>query len=113
MQVYNNGVLAIDTTGHVSVAINPEGLPSFESVVPCPMQSIDKREKAVAAAKDTIYMQGYLVTAEKLIRNEAFDKRGEKTTTQISFRICKTDGEAEYVIGKVKTIVDTIMGRTG
>lgn len=109
MQSYNNGVLTIDTAGAISVAINPEGLPSFESVVPCPMQPIDKRDRELADAKDAIYMQGYYITAEKLIRNEAFDKRGEKTTTQISFRICKNDNEAEYVIGKVKAIVETAM----
>jgi len=103
---YENGMLIIETTGHVSVGINAEGLPAFESVVPCPMKPIDKREQEVQEAKDTIYMSGYFITAEKLIRNEAFDKPGEKTTTQISFRTCKNEEEAKYVMGKVKHIVE-------
>jgi len=103
---YQNGVLEIDTDGNVSVAMNPAGLPSFESVVPSPMQPLDKRERVVSDARDSIHMQGYFITAEKLIRNMAFDKRGEQSTTQISFRICKNEDEAAYVIGKVKAIVE-------
>lgn len=105
-RIYEDGVLTIDTTGHVSVAISADGLPSFEALVPCPMMPIGIREFEVAGAKDAIYMQGYFITADKLIRNKAFDKGGEKTTTQLSARVCKNEEEAKFVIGKVKAIIE-------
>lgn len=103
---YENGMLIIEPTGHVSVGITEDGRPSFESVVPCPWGTPEKIERALDKAKESIYMQGYFITSTKLIRNEAFDKRGEKTTTQISFRTCKTEDEAKFVIGKVESIIE-------
>ena len=109
MSRYESGVLIIEPTGEASVAISPDGLPSFEALVPCPWSTPLTREPEVTEAIESVYMQGYYLVGTRLIHNEAFDKRGEKTTTQLSFRICKTNDEAEYVLAKVKAIVEANM----
>lgn len=106
---YENGVLIIEPTGEASVTISPDGLPSFEALVPCPWSTPLTREPEVTEAIESVYMQGYYLVGTKLIHNEAFDKPHEKTTTQLSCRVCKTKDEAEYVLAKVKAIVEADM----
>ena len=109
MSRYESGVLIIEPTGEASVAISPDGLPSFEALVPCPWSTPLTREPEVTEAIESVYMRGYYLVGTKLIHNEAFDKPGEKTTTQLSCRCCKTKDEAEFVLGKVKVIVEANM----
>jgi len=109
MSNYENGALIIEPTGEASVRISPDGLPAFKALVPCPWSTPLIREPEVTKAVESVYMQGYYVTGQKLIHNEAFDKCSEKTTTQLSFRVCKTKDEAEFVLGKVKAIVEASM----
>jgi len=103
---YENGMLLIEPTGEAVIKINKDGLPEFEALVPCPFTSPENRDKEVREAINSVYMQGYFLTGQKLIRNIAFDKRREKTTTQVSFRACKNKDEATFVLGQVKRIVE-------
>lgn len=105
-------MLVIEASGEAAIGISADGLPAMESVVPCPWGSPEQIEQAVKEATESIHIGGYFITGSKLIRNQAFDKRGEKTTTQISFRACKNEKEAEYVLSKVKTIIEAKMGLT-
>ena len=102
-------MMVIEATGEATICICADGLPAMESVVPCPWCSPERMERVVTEAIASIHMQGYFITGTKLIRNAAFDKRGQKTTTQISFRACKTEEEAKYVLSKVKSIIEVNM----
>lgn len=92
--------------GCATIAINPEGLPASECVVPAPLVSESERALEVQEQIDALYMRGYFITSQKRVRNPAFDESSQQTTTKISFRICKTQDEAEFVLGKIKEMVE-------
>lgn len=91
--------------GSVQVAVNPEGLPSCEGLVPAPFMDEAQRQALIQQAIDHLYIHGWFVTGHRRIRNEAFDARNEYTTTQIDFRACKSDDEARYVMEQIGRIL--------
>jgi hypothetical protein len=41
-------------------------------------------------------------------KNPVFDKRGEKTTAQIKYRICKNKDEATILVERIKAIINKL-----
>jgi len=112
-KIYERENLEILANGEVVIYISEDGLPSAEALVPAPMMSEIEREKVINKAIDSAYMGGWFVKAQKRIRNDAFDRGKEKTTTQLSLRTCRTKDEAEMVIGKVRSILLGQLERSG
>lgn len=83
-------------SGELEVLTDPKG-PVFTAVVPAPFTTDAERQERVEAARREIVLDGYLITRERLIRNDAFDKRGEKTTTEFVFRPARDLDEARQV----------------
>lgn len=83
-------------SGELEVLIDAEG-PEFTAVVPAPLVAEAERQERVDAARREIILDGYLITRERLIHNKAFDKRGEKTTTEFAFRPARDLEEARRV----------------
>jgi len=103
---FANGNLRINDDGTGDVIVDPDGLPAMECIVPCPFGSIEDREEEARRNIEIIHCQGYVVTGQTMMRNEAFDRKGAKTTTRINYRACKTIEEAGFVLGQVKKMID-------
>jgi hypothetical protein len=80
----------------LEVLTDPKG-PVYTAVVPAPFITEEARAERVEAARREIVLDGYLITREKLVHNNAFDKRGEKTTTEFVFRPARDLDEARRV----------------
>jgi hypothetical protein len=91
--------------GRVDVCYSPDGLPSFEAVCPAPFVSETERQRKVDAARRGIVLDGAVITSERRIRNDAFDKRGEKTTTKFCARICKNEDEARAAVDRIERLL--------
>jgi hypothetical protein len=96
--------LSVEDGGTLVVAIVAEGLPEFTGEVPAPMCSEIERAERVENARRGIWLDGMFIESERRVRNPAFDKRGEKTTTELKWRPCKTQDEADFVAHKVLAI---------
>lgn len=98
--------IEVNDLGEATIYISADGLPSAETLVPAPMVSEVAREARVEEQKESLWLEGYFITAIVRVRNPVFDKPGEKSTTKIKFRVCKTEAEAKYVLSKVKAILE-------
>ena len=86
---------------------NKEGLPKITAVVPAPdvnHKTEEDRQKTHTDACNGITLQGYFIVSKRLIRNEAFDKKGQKTTLKIIYRPCKTPKEMAEVRDSIMQI---------
>lgn len=97
-------LLSIQPDGMVTIVISSDGVPSCVGLVLAAMMTEKKREERVNEAIDSAYLYGWFVESQTRIRNDAFDKPGEKTTTKLSLRACKTEDEGCFVLGKVEAI---------
>lgn len=102
---YQNGGLTIHEDGRIEIIVTADGYPMCEGPVPAPWMSEIERAKVVQQQREAIWMRGMFITAEQRVRNEAFDKRNERTTTKIKYRMCKNADEAKFVVSKVKEIL--------
>ena len=87
---------------------NPEGCPRISAVVPAPdinHISEEARKKTHQDAIDAVILNGYLITKCVRVRNEAFDKKGQKTTLSVSYRPCRNKSEIENVAESIRTIL--------
>jgi hypothetical protein len=96
----------IKQDGSVEILISPDGLPSAVVIVPTVCCKPEERLKKIQNVLDSYALQGYWVSGWKWIRNPVFDKKGEKTTAEIRYRICKNQDEAKILVGKIKEIID-------
>lgn len=79
--------------------------PHLTLVVPVPMIDEIERECRVARARDQIHLQGLWIDSVRRVRNDVFDRSGEKSTTQFKVRGCCTDNEARYVLMRVSQLL--------
>jgi hypothetical protein len=91
--------------GRIVILTSEDGLPSMTALVPAPMMDESKRQEVVARAKDSAWMSGQFIESERRIRNDVFDKRGEKTTTEMRVRMCKNPEEAAFVMEQITRIL--------
>jgi selenocysteine lyase/cysteine desulfurase len=88
--------------GSIEVYVNPRGVPAFEYRLPLFGLDGAERERTLAAERRAFVLRGLFVTSERMIRNPAFDKRGEASTCRFSVRVCKTKAEVEQVVTAIK-----------
>lgn len=94
--------------GGFEVFGNKEGLPRITAVVPAPdvnHRSDEGRQKTHSQACEGVVLQGYLIVSKRLIRNEAFDGPGQKTTLKIIYRPCKNEMEIREVAAQINKIL--------
>ncbi len=106
MKSIQHGYVTYHADGSVNVLIDKEGLPEMTSALPAPFMDAIARDRSVAKAIDGKYLSGYFLIEQKQIRNIAFDKDGEKTTTEFRYRACKNEDEAKLVGEKIKAILE-------
>jgi len=100
----NDFVLQPD--GSVAIPISKDGLPAATAITPLITYKPEQRLLEVDNILNSYAMRGLFIDELKWIRNEAFDRKGEKTTIQIKFRLCKNVDEATMISGKIKNIVE-------
>lgn len=86
---------------------NKEGSPRITAVIPAPdinHATEEERQKTHTEACNGVTLQGYLITSKRLIRNTAFDKKGQKTTLKIVYRPCKNKEEIKQVAAEIRKI---------
>jgi hypothetical protein len=99
--------------GIIEVFGNESGTPIITGVVPAPdINTKDgvERQKRYDEATNGITLQGYFIISQKLIRNEGFDKKGQKTTLKLSYRPCKNKQEIEQIYLKILKILGKEIG---
>ena len=94
--------------GTVDVAISPDGLPEMTALLPAPFMDEVRRHKMVEDAINNLYLKGYFLVSSIRVKNTAFDKGEEKTTTELVYRLCKNADEARLVGDKIKGVVEGI-----
>lgn len=99
--MYECEYLTISDEGEATIAIVALGLPISTAILPAPMMSELKRESAVELQKQEIWLRGCFITNSKRVKNIVFDHEGEKSSTEIEYRPCKNQDEAEYVLAKL------------
>jgi len=100
----------IKPDGSVEILISADGLPSAVGIVPTICYKPEVRLEKVENIIDSYALQGYWVEGWKWIKNTLFDKKGEKTTAEIRYRICKNPAEAKILVGKIRKIIDGFEG---
>ena len=99
--------------GSVEIPIRKDGLPSATAIAPLINYKPEQRLLEVDNILNSYAMRGLFIDELKWIRNEAFDRKGEKTTIQIKFRLCKNEDEATMIAGKIKDIIEKVTQGTG
>jgi hypothetical protein len=94
-------LLSINKKAEIIIAIIPDGLPRITALIPAPFISEIERQKRIDDAIKGIWIDGYFIESQNRIKNDIFDKKSEKTTTQIVYRACKNKDEAEFILLKV------------
>lgn len=84
--------------GTIEVAIVPSGLPQLTSILPAPFMSDEDRIAAVWDARRSAHLDGYWIVEQRPVRNAAFDRRGERTSTRFVVRPCRTEAEAAETV---------------
>lgn len=97
--------LKINKDGSGEITINKYGLPAAECLIPGLDLSLTEREEQLEKAKEGAWLRGLFVDNIRRVRNTVFDKKGQKTSIKMCIRMCKNREEAEFVLGKVKKIV--------
>lgn len=110
--MYQENYLNISDEGEATIAIVPDGLPLSTTILPIPMISELKREKMIEEQKQCIWLHGCVITNTRRVKNPAFDKHDERTSTTFQFRPCKTKDEAEYVLDKIKQIGEDVLNQS-
>ena len=94
--------------GTIEIFGNESGTPQITAVCPAPdINTKDgaERQKRFDEACNGITLQGYLITSKKLIHNQAFDKKGQKTTLQLIYRPCKNNDEIKMVHTEIMKLI--------
>lgn len=89
----------------IDILTRPDGLPKAWREVPAPMMPEDDRRARFAQARRALWLEGWFIESERMIRNRVFDKRGEKTTLKLVTRVCKNHDEALQVLGHIREII--------
>ena len=97
--------VAISEDGKLSLKYFPADPNQSWGIIPAPMMTEIAREAVVKKAMEDLWLQGYWVNIDGRVKNKAFDKGEEKTSTALSWRYCHTEDEAKFVIGKVQKLI--------
>ena len=94
--------------GTIEIFGNEDGFPIITAVCPAPdvnTKTGGERQKLFDEAMNGITLQGYFITEQKMIKNIAFDRPGQKTTLQVKYRACRNKSEIESVHRKIIKIL--------
>jgi hypothetical protein len=94
--------------GSIEVFGNEDGMPVIGAVLPAPdvnTASEEERERRHREGIDSLLLNGYFIESARRIRNRAFDGPGQKTTLEVKYRPCKTEGEIRVVKDKIARIL--------
>ena len=83
--------------GSIDIKTIPEGLPAYEGEIPSPNINTKSEHERLAhfnKVKAGLYINGYIITSERGIKNKTFDNPGEKTTLKLKYRVCKNKKES-------------------
>ena len=100
----------IKADGSVEILISADGLPSAVGIFPTIIFKQENRLREVLNMLDSYALRGYWVDGWKWIKNQAFDRKGEKTSVEVRFRVCKTRDEALVLVERIKEIVNNLGG---
>lgn len=92
--------------GTVEIFGDPSGLPRWDGLTPAPFCDETERQRRFQDAIEHVALEGYLVLETKRVRNEAFDKKGQKTSQYIVARACKNEDEIKAVHAKIMEIMN-------
>ncbi len=106
--LYMKGNLRVYDDGSCVIKVSPDGLPAFQAIVPAPFETPDGRRELILRSKQSLLMGGWFVTGERLIKNPAFDEDRTYTSTRLSYRVCKSEGEAESVLAEIRELFGTM-----
>ena len=81
------------------------------SIIPCPNCSEIEIQDKIKKGRLCLYAEGFIVTEERRIRNSAFDKKGEKTSTRLVWRQIKNEDEAKFIVRELKGFANKIGGK--
>lgn len=93
----------------VTLGTNPNAPDRMETRIvaaPAIWCSDKERGQRVAAAIQQIIMRGLIVSKQRRIHNQAFDKPGERTTTVLDCRPCRNEEEAEQLLAAIYQILE-------
>lgn len=92
--------------GTVEIFGDKSGLPEFNTLVPAPHCDEPERQRRYRKAIEQITLQGYMILETKRVRNDAFDKKDQKTSLKIVARACKTEDEIKAVHENIMEIIN-------
>lgn len=72
----------------------------YTAVVPAPFEA--DRAELVESARRKIVLNGYLITDSRRLHNKAFDREGEQTTTELTYRPCRDKDEARLLLRQAR-----------
>ena len=99
---------AVKDDGSVEILIVESGLPYATALFPTICYKAEDRLNKIEHQLDVLALQGRFVEGWKWIRNPVVDKKNEKTTAEIKFRMCKNENEALIVAEKVKKLIKNL-----
>jgi len=91
--------------GSVEIFIHPSGMPEVTAIMPAPHQTEAEREATHQHNMDAIALHGHILVSAKRVKNEMFDKQGEKTSWQYVYRMPKNEDEAKALNERIKVIL--------
>jgi hypothetical protein len=75
-------------------------------LIAAPDVSEEERQERVKAARDDSTLRGLMIVAERRTRNAMFDKKGQKTSTEMDVRPCRTEDEAMAVAKAIGKLIE-------
>jgi hypothetical protein len=102
----DSGLIRFFGDGSACILVSEDGRPGGEAMLPAPGKSEAEIHEAVEEAKKSYWIEGYYIDHTRRVKNLVFDSNRERTTTIITFRSCRNDAEAEYVLQKAKEIIE-------
>lgn len=94
----------IDDEGCLVIAVVPGG-PLMVTLTPTPWMTEAERQSRFELARKGVYYNGMFIESEKRVRNPLSDKKGEKTTLEMTIRPCRTKDEAGFVAARIMEAV--------
>lgn len=104
---YGYAIYEQEADGQISVSVGtnpkaPDVLAQF--IIAAPQASEIERTAKVKEAMDDAIMRGMVIVLQKRVHNPVFDKRGEKSSTEVHIRPCRTHDEAMAAAGEIRRL---------
>lgn len=87
------------------VRVDPSGLPKAWSIIPAPMKTEKERAAMIEKVRQRLWLHGAWIERESRVKNPVFDKKSEKSSTKIVWRVCQSEDEAKFVMAKIAQIL--------